>query len=159
GPVIVFGASNFPLAFSVAGGDTASALAAGNPVIVKGHPAHPGTSELGANAIVAAANRAGMPTGVFSLLQGVTPEMSVRVVQHPLATAVGFTGSLRGGRAIFDAASQRQNPIPVFAEMGSTNPVFVLPGALKDRGDEVALGLQLSVTLGVGQFCTCPGLV
>jgi alpha-ketoglutaric semialdehyde dehydrogenase len=159
GPVVVFGASNFPLAFSVAGGDTASALAAGNPVIVKAHPAHPGTSELVASAIAQAAEETGMPSGVFSLLHGTTPEFALKLVRHPVATAVGFTGSLRAGRAIYDAAAQRPNPIPVYAEMGSVNPVFVLPGALRESGDEIAAGLHQSVTLGVGQLCTCPGLV
>ena len=159
GPVVVFGASNFPLAFSVAGGDTASALAAGNPVIVKAHPAHPGTSEMVARAIVRAAQETGMPAGVFSLLHGTTPELSLKLVRHPVATAVGFTGSLKAGRAIFDAATQRPNPIPVYAEMGSVNPVFVLPGALHESGDALATGLHQSVTLGVGQLCTCPGLV
>jgi NADP-dependent aldehyde dehydrogenase len=159
GPVVVFGASNFPLAFSVAGGDTASALAAGNPVIVKGHPAHPGTSEMVARAIVRAAEETGMPAGVFSLLQGTSNELSLKVVQHPAATAAGFTGSLKAGRALFDAAARRPNPIPVYAEMGSVNPVFVLPRALAERADAFAEGLQQSVTLGVGQFCTCPGLV
>ena len=159
GPVVVFGASNFPLAFSVAGGDTASALAAGNPVIVKAHPAHPGTSEMVARAIVHAAEETGMPGGVFSLLHGTTPELSLKLVRHPVATAVGFTGSLKAGRAIFDAAAQRPNPIPVYAEMGSVNPVFMLPGALHESGDALATGLHQSVTLGVGQLCTCPGLV
>ena len=159
GPVVVFGASNFPLAFSVAGGDTASALAAGNPVVVKAHPAHPGTSELVASAIAQAAAETGMPPGVFSLLHGTSPEFALNLIRHPLATAVGFTGSLKAGRAIYDAAAQRPNPIPVYAEMGSVNPVFLLPGALHDRGDEVAAGLHQSVTLGVGQLCTCPGLV
>ena len=159
GPVVVFGASNFPLAFSVAGGDTASALAAGNPVIVKAHPAHPGTSEMVAGAIVRAAEETGMPAGVFSLLNGTTPELSLKLVRHPVATAVGFTGSLKAGRAIFDAATQRPSPIPVYAEMGSVNPVFVLPGALHESGDALATGLHQSVTLGVGQLCTCPGLV
>jgi len=159
GPVVVFGASNFPLAFSVAGGDTASALAAGNPVIVKAHPAHPGTSEMVARAIVRAAEETGMPAGVFSLLHGTTPELSLKLVRHPLATAVGFTGSLKAGRAIFDAAARRPSPIPVYAEMGSVNPVFVLPGALHESGAALATGLHQSVTLGVGQLCTCPGLV
>jgi alpha-ketoglutaric semialdehyde dehydrogenase len=159
GPVVVFGASNFPLAFSVAGGDTASALAAGNPVIVKAHPAHPGTSEMVARAIVRAAEETGMPPGVFSLLHGTSPELSLKLVRHPSATAVGFTGSLKAGRAIYDAAAQRPNPIPVYAEMGSVNPVFVLPGALRESGDAFAEGLHHSVTLGVGQLCTCPGLV
>jgi 2,5-dioxopentanoate dehydrogenase len=159
GPVAVFGASNFPLAFSVAGGDTVSALAAGCPVVVKGHPAHPGTSELVARGILRAADRCSMPAGVFSLLQGAGHEVGLGLVNHPLTRAVGFTGSLAGGRALFDAAARRPVPIPVFAEMGSVNPVFVLPGALKRRGREIAEGLQGSVTLGVGQFCTNPGLV
>ncbi|QQS47037.1 MAG: aldehyde dehydrogenase (NADP(+)) [Acidobacteriota bacterium] len=158
GPVAVFGASNFPLAFSVAGGDTASALAAGCPVVVKGHPAHPGTSELVAGAIVRAAEATGMPAGVFSLLQGAGHELSLGLVRHPLTRAVGFTGSLRGGRALFDAAAARPEPIPVYAEMGSINPVFVLPGALRERGGALAEGLKGSITLGVGQFCTNPGL-
>ena len=159
GPVVVFGASNFPLAFSVAGGDTASALAAGNPVIVKAHPAHPGTSEMMARAIVRAAEETGMPAGVFSLLHGTSHEISLKLVRHPIATAVGFTGSLKAGRAIFDYAAQRPNPIPVYAEMGSVNPVFVLPRVLHESGEAFATGLHQSVTLGVGQLCTCPGLV
>ena len=159
GPVVVFGASNFPLAFSVAGGDTASALAAGNPVIVKAHPAHPGTSELVASAIIAAAKKSGMPDGVFSMLHGVSHEVSLRLVKHPGVKAVGFTGSLKAGRALFDAAAARPEPIPVYAEMGSTNPVFVLPGALQKNAAGIAEGLVQSVTLGVGQFCTNPGLV
>ncbi|MEJ7616705.1 MAG: aldehyde dehydrogenase family protein [Pyrinomonadaceae bacterium] len=159
GPVVVFGASNFPLAFSVAGGDTASALAAGNPVVVKAHPAHPGTSEIVAAAIVRATQKAEMPDGVFSLLQGATPQTSLALVEHELTRAVGFTGSLRVGRALFDAAARRPEPIPVYAEMGSVNPVFVLPGALTERVEAFAEGLKQSVTLGVGQFCTNPGLV
>jgi NADP-dependent aldehyde dehydrogenase len=159
GPVVVFGASNFPLAFSVAGGDTASALAAGCPVVVKAHPAHPGTSELVAGAITRAAKATGMPAGVFSLLHGRAPELSVALVRHPLTSAVGFTGSLKAGRALFDAAAARPNPIPVYAEMGSVNPVFLLPGALAERGEQIAQGLKQSVTIGVGQFCTKPGLV
>ena len=159
GPVAVFGASNFPLAFSVAGGDTASALAAGCPVVVKAHPAHPGTSELVARAINSAAEEAALPAGVFSLIQGASPSVSLAVVEHPATKAVGFTGSLRAGRALFDAAARRPEPIPVYAEMGSANPVFVLPGALSERAEEFAEGLKQSVTLGVGQFCTCPGLV
>jgi 2,5-dioxopentanoate dehydrogenase len=159
GPVVVFGASNFPLAFSVAGGDTASALAAGCPVVVKAHPAHPGTSELVASAIVTAVEKTGMPAGVFSLLHGRNPEMSLALVRHPLTAAVGFTGSLKAGRALFNAAAARRNPIPVLAEMGSVNPVFLLPGALAERGEQIAQGLKQSVTLGVGQFCTKPGVV
>jgi NADP-dependent aldehyde dehydrogenase len=159
GPVVIFGASNFPLAFSVAGGDTASALAAGCPVIVKAHPAHPGTSELVATAIATAAEKSAMPPGIFSMLQGLTPELSIALVKHPATAAVGFTGSLRAGRALFDAAASRPRPIPVYAEMGSANPLFVLPGALAERGEQIAMGLKNSVTLGVGQFCTKPGIV
>ncbi|MCB9314823.1 MAG: aldehyde dehydrogenase (NADP(+)) [Lewinellaceae bacterium] len=158
GPVAVFGASNFPLAFSVAGGDTASALAAGCPVIVKAHPSHPGTSELVAGAIAAAAQKTDMPAGVFSMLHGGVHE-SRMLVQHPLLKAVGFTGSFKAGRALYDLAAVRPEPIPVYAEMGSVNPVFILPDFLKTRGAEIAAGLCGSVTLGVGQFCTNPGLV
>ena len=159
GPVGVFGASNFPLAFSVAGGDTASALAAGCSIVVKGHPAHPGTCELVGRAIVRAAEATGMPPGVFSLVQGTTVEVGQTLVKHPLIKAVGFTGSYRGGKALFDTANQRPEPIPVYAEMGSINPVFILPGALRERREQIATGLVGSVTLGVGQFCTNPGLV
>ena len=158
GPVAVFGASNFPFAFSVAGGDTASALAAGCPVIVKAHPAHPGTSELVARAIERAALVTGMPEGVFSMVHGMK-EAGLTLVRHPKLEAVGFTGSLAAGRALFDAAAARPRPIPVYAEMGSVNPVFVLPGALAERGEKIAEGLAASVTLGVGQFCTNPGVV
>ena len=158
GPVVVFSASNFPLAFSVAGGDTASALAAGCPVVVKAHPAHPGTSELVARAIVKAIEAKGMPAGIFSLAQGTSHEVGLNLVKHPLTKAVGFTGSLRGGRALFEAAANRPDPIPVYAEMGSINPVFILPGALRERAAAIADGLKQSVTLGVGQFCTNPGL-
>lgn len=159
GPVVVFGASNFPLAFSVAGGDTASALAAGCPVIVKAHPAHPGTSEMVARAILKAIEATRMPDGLFSMVHGVGHEVSLALVRHPLTRAVGFTGSLRAGRALFDAAAARPDPVPVYAEMGSTNPVFVLPGLLRERGEAFAEGLKASVTLGAGQFCTNPGLV
>ena len=158
GPVGIFGASNFPLAFSVAGGDTASALAAGCTIVVKGHPAHPGTSELVGLAILEAARRTGMPDGVFSMVQGPSVEVGLALVRHPLIKAIGFTGSFRGGKAIFDEANRRPEPIPVYAEMGSTNPVFILPGALKERKEQIARGLAGSVTLGVGQFCTNPGL-
>ncbi|GJM28006.1 MAG: 2,5-dioxovalerate dehydrogenase [Cyclobacteriaceae bacterium] len=158
GPVAVFGASNFPLAFSVAGGDTASALASGCPVVVKGHPAHPGTSEMVAKAILAAAEKTGMPNGVFSLVQGQSHQVGSWLVKHPLIQAVGFTGSFKGGKALFDIANRRGVPIPVFAEMGSTNPVFILPEALKSQGAAIAGGLAGSITLGVGQFCTNPGL-
>ncbi|MDH4206087.1 MAG: aldehyde dehydrogenase (NADP(+)) [Desulfobacteraceae bacterium] len=157
GPTAVFGASNFPLAFSVAGGDTASALAAGCPVIVKGHPAHPGASELVGRAIQSAAKKCNMPEGVFSLVQGNSIEVGQALVKHPFIKAVAFTGSFRGGKALFDLAAARPEPIPVYAEMGSTNPVFILPSALKK--ESVASGLVDSLTLGVGQFCTNPGIV
>jgi alpha-ketoglutaric semialdehyde dehydrogenase len=159
GPVVVFGASNFPLAYSVAGGDTASAFAAGNPVIVKAHPAHPGTSELVGDVIRSAARECKLPEGIFSLLFDAGTEVGAALVAHPLVRAVGFTGSQRGGRALMDIAAARPEPIPVFAEMGSTNPVFLLPGALAARGEQIAEGLHGSVTLGAGQFCTKPGLV
>ena len=159
GPVVVFGSSNFPFAYSVAGGDTASALAAGCPVVVKAHEAHPGTSELVAHAINRAVAACGMPPGVFSLLQGDGRVIGGPLVQNPLTQAVGFTGSLRAGRALADLAAARPEPIPVFAEMGSLNPVFLLPGALKDRAEKIAEGFAASFTLGVGQFCTKPGLV
>lgn len=159
GPVAVFGASNFPLAFSVAGGDTASALAAGNPVLVKAHPAHPGTSDLVASALHAAVRAAGLPPGVFGLVHGAAPEVSLALVRHDAIQAVGFTGSTRAGRALFDAAASRPRPIPVFAEMSSINPLVVLPGALREKRAALAEGLVNSCTLGVGQFCTKPGLV
>ncbi len=159
GPVAVFGASNFPLAFSVAGGDTISAFAARNPVVVKAHPAHPGTSELVATAIGKAVQAKSMPEGTFSMLHGKTPETSLALVTHPEMRAVGFTGSERAGRALFDAAARRPRPIPVYAEMGSVNPVFILPQVLKEKGPNVAEGLFRSVLMGVGQFCTSPGLV
>jgi NADP-dependent aldehyde dehydrogenase len=158
GPVAVFGASNFPLAFSVAGGDTVSALAAGCPVVVKAHPAHPGTSEMAARAILAAAGATGMPDGVFSMVHGAGVEVGQALVAHACIKAVGFTGSFRAGRALLDLAARREEPIPVHAEMGSANPVFVLPEALATRGPAIARGLAASVTLGSGQFCTCPGL-
>ncbi|MDA0194322.1 MAG: aldehyde dehydrogenase (NADP(+)) [Bacteroidetes bacterium] len=157
GPVAVFGASNFPLAFSVAGGDTASALAAGCPVIFKAHPAHPNTSDLVASAIIKAAQNTGMPDGVFSMVHGRANRVGEELVKHPAVKAVGFTGSFRGGKALFDLANQREEPIPVYAEMGSTNPVFILPGALKDAKG-LATGMIGSISLGVGQFCTNPGL-
>ncbi|GIK63562.1 MAG: 2,5-dioxovalerate dehydrogenase [Chloroflexota bacterium] len=159
GPVAVFAASNFPFAFSVAGGDTASAFAAGCPVIVKAHPGHPATSELAALAINRAIVACGFPAGFFSLLQGDTIEVGQTLIQHPLLEAVGFTGSLRAGRAIFDTAAARPKPIPVYAEMGSINPVVLLPGAILARMEAIAEGLVTSVTLGTGQFCTNPGLV
>lgn len=159
GPVGIFGASNFPLAFSVAGGDTASALAAGCPIVVKAHPAHPGTSELVGQAIRRAVEACGLPAGTFSMVQGRTVAVGMAIVQHPAIKAIGFTGSFRGGKAIFDAANKRPEPIPVYAEMGSTNPVFFLPDILKQKGEALALAYVSSVTLGVGQFCTNPGLV
>ena len=159
GPIVAFAASNFPLAISVAGNDTASGLAAGCPVVVKAHPAHPGTSEMVASAIVNAVHATGMPEGVFSMLHGRSHDVGLALVRHPLTRAVGFTGSLRGGRGLMDAAAARPEPIPVYAEMGSTNPVFVLPGALVERSRQIAEGLRASVTLGTGQFCTSPGLV
>ncbi len=159
GPVVVFGASNFPLAFSVAGGDSASALAAGCPVVVKGHPAHPGTGEMVACAVSKAVERCGLPAGVFSFLQGAGDALGKALVMHPLTRAVGFTGSHRGGRALLNAANHRLEPIPVFAEMSSLNPVFILPGALRERGNQIAEGLKNSITMGVGQFCTKPGVV
>jgi alpha-ketoglutaric semialdehyde dehydrogenase len=159
GPVAVFGASNFPFAFSVPGGDTASALASGCTVVCKGHPAHPGTSELAARAIDRAAVKCGLDRGVFSLLHGWSHEVGLAIVRHPGITAVGFTGSLRGGRALFDAAAARPSPIPVYAEMGSVNPVFLLPSAVKERGVVIAQGLATSITMGTGQFCTNPGVI
>ncbi len=159
GPIAVFGASNFPLAFSVAGGDTASAFAAGNPVVVKAHPAHPATSELVGMAIARAVKSRSMPEGTFSMLHSFGTEISIALATHPKTRAVAFTGSYRAGRALFDAAAKRPNPIPVYAEMGSVNPVFLLPSVLKSNGAGIAEGLFRSVLLGVGQFCTSPGLV
>ena len=159
GPVVVFGSSNFPLAFSVAGGDTASALCTGNPVVVKAHRAHPGTSELVASAITKAVAACGMPAGTFSMLHGQGSSIGIALVRHPATKAVGFTGSRAAGRALCDAAAGRPDPIPVFAEMSSINPVFLLPGALAERGASIAQGFVASMTLGVGQFCTKPGLV
>lgn len=159
GPVVVFGASNFPLAFSVAGGDTASALAAGNPVIVKAHPAHPGASEIVGQVIARSVATCNLPAGVFALLFDAGTEVAARLVQHPAVKAVGFTGSLRAGRALMDLAAARPDPIPCFTEMSSTNPLVVLPEALAARGQAIASGLFDSFTLGVGQFCTKPGLI
>lgn len=158
GPVAVFGASNFPLAFSVAGGDTASALAAGCPVVVKGHEAHPGTSEIVAEAVRAAVERCEVHPGTFSLVQGGKPEVGQAVVQHPLIRAVGFTGSLKGGRALFDLCAARPEPIPFFGELGSVNPMFLLPQATAARGAEIARGWAGSLSMGAGQFCTNPGI-
>lgn len=159
GPVVVFGASNFPLAFSVAGGDTASAFAAGCPVIAKAHPAHPGTSELVGQAISQAVRECGLPAGTFSLLQGTGNELGEQLVRHPLVKAAGFTGSRGGGQALAALAANRPDPIPFYAEMSSVNPLFILPGAMQERGESIAAGLHGSITLGAGQFCTKPGLV
>ncbi len=159
GPVAVFGASNFPFAFSVAGGDTASAFAAGCTVVCKAHPAHPGTSALAAGAIDRAAMSCGIPRGVFSMVQGWSHEVGLALVRHPMITAVGFTGSLRGGRALYNAAAARAEPIPMYAEMGSINPVFLLPSAVEAAGTALPDGLAQSMTLGTGQFCTNPGVV
>ena len=159
GPVAVFGASNFPLAFSVAGGDTASALAAGNPVIAKAHPAHPGTDEFVGHAIVEALSEMGVPEGLFSLLFDAGLELGQALVQHPNVKAAGYTGSRAGGRALMDLAAARSEPIPFFAEMSSSNPVFILPGALRESAEQIAKGLHASFTLGAGQFCTKPGIV
>lgn len=158
GPVAVFGASNFPLAFSVAGGDTASALAAGCPVVVKGHSAHPGTGEIVAQAVLAAIEAQGIHPGVFSLVQGGTRETGQALVTHPLIRAVGFTGSLGGGRALFDLCAARPEPIPFFGELGSVNPMFLLPQAVAARGGEIAKGWAGSLSMGAGQFCTNPGV-
>lgn len=158
GPVAVFGASNFPLAFSTAGGDTAAALAAGCPVVVKGHSAHPGTGEIVAEAVHAAIEKCDMPKGVFSLIQGGNRTVGQALVQHPLIKAVGFTGSLGGGRALFDLCAARPEPIPFFGELGSVNPMFVLPEACKARGQALGEGWAGSLTMGAGQFCTNPGI-
>src|SRR5450432_258703 len=159
GPVVVFGASNFPLAFSVAGGDTASALASGNTVIVKAHAAHPGTSELVGQMVRESVRECGLPEGVFSLLFGSGAEIGTSLMKHPLVKAGGFTGSRTAGRILMDVAASRPEPVPFYAEMSSTNPVFILPGALRERGDSIAAGLHTSFTLGAGQFCTKPGMV
>ena len=159
GPVVVFGASNFPLAFSTAGGDTASALAAGCPVIVKSHPLHSGTGELVASAIIKAAEKTGMPNGVFSNLNGSGIEVGQQLVLHPGIKAVGFTGSIQGGTALYTLANDRKEPIPVFAEMGSINPVVVLPSALENDLQKWASAYAASITAGSGQFCTNPGLL
>ncbi|MEP6704862.1 MAG: aldehyde dehydrogenase family protein, partial [Acidobacteriota bacterium] len=159
GPVAVFCASNFPLAYSVAGGDTASALAAGCPVIVVAHTAHPGTAELVGSAIIEAARSAGMPDGVFSLLFAKGYELGQALARHSAIKAVGFTGSRRGGRALMDIAAARPEPIPVYTEMSSVNPTFFLPGAIEERGESLVTGLHAAVTGGAGQFCTKPGLV
>jgi len=158
GPVVVFTASNFPLAFSTAGGDTASAFAAGCPVIVKGHPSHLGTNALVAEAIVNAVRKNNLPEGIFSSLQGGI-ETGVQLVNHPLVKAVGFTGSYAGGKALFDIANLRPEPIPVYAEMGSNNPIFLFPEKLKTETQSIANSISNSVNLGAGQFCTNPGII
>ncbi|MGP9796412.1 aldehyde dehydrogenase (NADP(+)) [Halomonas sp. 86] len=159
GPVVVFGASNFPLAFSTAGGDTASALAAGCPVIVKGHQAHAGVAEIVGQAVQRAAERTGMPTGTFQILQGSGRVVGQALVRHPEIRAVGFTGSLAGGRALYDLCHMRPQPIPFYGELGSVNPVFLLPGAMATRADELGRTWAESLTMGAGQFCTNPGIV
>lgn len=159
GPVAVFGASNFPLAFSVAGADTAAALAVGCPVIVKAHSAHPQTSRMVGEVIAAAVKQSGLPAGVFSLVFGAGNEVGQALVHHPSIKAGAFTGSFGGGMALWQIAQQRPDPIPFFAEMGSVNPIFLLPGALAARGAAIATGLHNSLTLGCGQFCTQPGLI
>ena len=158
GPVAVFGASNFPLAFSVAGGDTASALGAGCPVVFKAHPAHPATCELVASAIVKAMEICNIPLGTFNLIQGASHQVGTTLIKNPNIKAVGFTGSFAGGKALFNIAAAREIPIPVYAEMGSVNPVFFLPGILKEKGAALAKGFAGSITMGVGQFCTNPGM-
>jgi 2,5-dioxopentanoate dehydrogenase len=159
GPVVVFGASNFPFAYSTAGGDTASALAAGCSVVVKAHPAHPHTSEIVYGAIRKAALATGMPADICLHIQGASFETGKALVQHPLTRAVGFTGSFKGGKALYDYAQERTHPIPVFAEMGSTNPVVFFPGTLALNEDTLAKQYAASITLGVGQFCTKPGIL
>jgi alpha-ketoglutaric semialdehyde dehydrogenase len=159
GPVVVFAASNFPLAFSVAGNDTASALAACNSVVVKAHPGHPKTSAIVAKAVKRAIQIVKMPENLVAVIHGVGHEVGLSLVRHHLTRAVGFTGSLTAGRALFNAAAARPQPIPVYAEMGSTNPVFILPGALQSKAEQIGESLAASVCLGVGQFCTNPGLL
>ena len=159
GPIAVFGASNFPLAYSTAGGDTASALASGCPVIVKSHPLHAGTGELVSRAILKAAKEAGMPNGVFSNLNSSGIALGEKLVRHPKIKAIGFTGSINGGRALYNMAAEREEPIPVFAEMGSINPVILLPKALKQNKKNWAKTYANSIVLGAGQFCTNPGLL
>ena len=159
GPVVVFGAGNFPFAYGACGGDTASALAAGNPVVVKAHERHPGVNEMFAHAVLAALKKCDLPPEIFGLVQGLGATVGQMLVRHPATQAVGFTGSKRAGRALFDVASERLQPIPVFAEMGSLNPVVILPGAIAERGETIAIGLAQSITNGAGQFCTKPGWV
>ena len=159
GPIAVFGASNFPFAFGTLGGDSAAALAAGNPIVIKGHPSHPITSRYFAQAMLSALEKSDFPMGTFALLQGSGHELGSELVKHPDIKAVGFTGSLGGGRALMDIAARRDEPIPVYAEMGSINPVFIMPEALANRGDAIAQGLAGSIAMGCGQFCTSPGLI
>lgn len=159
GPIVIFGSSNFPFAYSIAGVDTGPALAAGNPVILKAHPAHPGVSDLTAQAIGKAAHRTGMPDGVFSMLYDDGYEVGTALVKHPYTKAVGFTGSYRGGMALYKMAQERDEPIPVFSEMGSVNPVVILPETMAAKTESLAKTMAGSVTLGAGQFCTNPGLV
>jgi len=159
GPVAVFGASNFPFAYSVCGGDTVSALAAGCTVVYKANPGHPETSAAVAKIIIETAKQNGVPEGVFAMIQGVSNETGMHLVMHPLIKAVGFTGSFKGGRALYDACAKRDEPIPVYAEMGSTNPVFILPEILAQKGDEIARALAASNTASAGQFCTNPGIM
>lgn len=159
GPIAVFGASNFPLAFSTAGGDTASALAAGCPVIVKGHPAHPGTSEIVAACIAKALDLLSLPSAIFTLLQGTTHELGHSVVLHPAIKAVGFTGSIHGGRALFDLAQSRPEPIPFYGELGASNPVFILSQRMQVHSQSLAEEYLLSMNMGCGQFCTKPAVV
>ncbi|MEJ7646947.1 MAG: aldehyde dehydrogenase (NADP(+)) [Chryseolinea sp.] len=159
GPAAIFGASNFPFAFSVAGGDTAAALASGCPVVFKGHPAHPATCELAATAILHAIEKTDMPAGAFNLIQGRSTRVGSRLVVHPLIKSVAFTGSFKGGKALYDLAVRRPEPIPVYAEMGSVNPVLVLSSVIKDKREATAKQLAGSITLGSGQFCTNPGVI
>ena len=159
GPVVVFGSSNFPFAYSTAGGDTACAFAAGCPVIIKAHPAHPHTSETVANAILKATDKCKMPKGIFAHVHGVSFEVGKALVMHTHTKAVGFTGSFIGGKQLFDWANQRKEPIPVFSEMGSINPVFLLPEKLRSSPADIAKMYAGSITLGIGQFCTNPGLI
>lgn len=159
GVVAVFGASNFPFAYSVCGGDTAAALAAGCPVVYKVNPGHPETSGAVTKIVIDAARETGMPEGVFAMIEGTSNETGIALVTHPLIKAVGFTGSFKGGRAIYDACAAREEPIPVYAEMGSTNPVFILPEIMEQRGEEIARMLAASNTMSAGQFCTNPGIM
>ena len=159
GVVAVFGASNFPFAFSVAGGDTISALAAGCAVVYKAHPGHPALSEMVAQIIIEAAQKANLPDGIFSIIQAASTEPATQLVQHPLIKAVAFTGSFKAGKSIYDVAAKREEPIPVYAEMGSINPVFILPEILNQKGDEIAKSLAASNLLSAGQFCTNPGVI